>query len=400
MKLTRKSLLFFAFILTILLLFYVNYDFSQKNPGGADSVPRWLGTKAFFYEGISPYSNIVSERSQIFITGRLAEGKEDRQLFVYPFYVVIFYLPFIWLPFNVARAIWMVLTELSIIGITIFSIKLYKWNPPVWLLGISIGLSLLMYNSIRTIILWQMAGLVAFLIIFSIWALKEKKDVLAGIAMALATIKPQMVFLILPLLVIWTLRYRRRFVISLSITLIILIGISFVIEPTWVSLMLKQIKDYPDYTITPSILFIFSGLFPVGLNIIIRWLLFITLFGWMLWEWKIVFFEKLNIDYAIALSLLITNIIIIRTATTNYLMMLPVFFYIFSIAEKEYSKLSYLPVLGMELTYFFGAWIIFALTVNKGVETWPGYFPMPVLLMCGLIWVRFIRKSNLSVSKL
>lgn len=400
MKLYKKILLFSIFLLLILFLFYIHYDYTQKNPGGADSIPRWVGTYAWFNKGINPYSDYVSEQSQLHISGRLSKDNEDRQLFVYPFYVVIFYLPFIWLPFNIARAIWMILIEFSIIGMVVCSIKLYKWTPPIWLFTVSILLSLLMYNSIRTIILWQMAGLVAFLIIFSIWALREKKDILAGIALGLATIKPQMIFLIIPILVLWALRKRMMFVVSLGITLIILAGFSFVFEPNWLSEMVTQIKEYPNYTVTPSVLYIFTGFFPSGIGIPMKWILLIFFILWLLWEWKIVICKKENFDFAVALSLLITNVIVIRTATTNYLMMLPVFFYVFSIAEKKYGYSSYLPILFMQLLFFIATWVLFALTLDNGFETWPSYFPIPVFLFCSLIWIRYVKKEDLSLSGL
>jgi glycosyl transferase family 87 len=398
MSVQRKVILPAILIIAILALFYVQYDFAQKNPGGADSVPRWLGARAWWYEGLSPYSNVVSEQGQLMISGRLAEGNEDKQLFVYPFYVVIYYLPVIWLPFNVARAIWMILLELSVAGIVFLSAKTYNWSPPVWLIGASIGFTVLMYNSIRTIILWQLAGFVAFLIIFAVWALKEKRDVLAGISIALATIKPQMIFLILPLLFLWALRRRPRFVLSLIISLAVLAGFSFIAQPTWLGDMLAQIQEYPSYTAIPALLYIFTGFFPSNVGMVLQWTLLTAFVAGLLWEWKLVLLDNRDFDFAVVLTLLITNIIVTRSATTNYLMMLPSFFFVFAVMEKIDAEKSYPRVFLLQLVYFIGGWILFALTINNGAETWPTYFPMPLLLLGGLIWVRLYHKDYLSPS--
>ncbi|MGA7606392.1 MAG: glycosyltransferase family 87 protein [Anaerolineales bacterium] len=389
MSIQRKVFLSTILILTLLALFYVQYDFAQKEPGGDDSVPRWLGAQAWLYKGISPYSDIVSQQSQTVISGRLAQGNQDKQLFVYPFYVIIFYLPVIWLPFNVARAIWMVLLELCTAGIVFFSAKTYNWSPPPWLLGVSIVLTVFMYNSVRTIILWQMAGVVAFLITFALWALKSNRDVLAGISLALATVKPQMVFLILPLLVImWSIRKRTRFVLSVVISLALLAGFSFLAQPTWLADMLAQMKVYPSYSVIPALLYIFTGFFPASIKTVLQWALLAVFIIWLLWEWTPVLLHHREADYAIVLTLLITNIIVIRSATTNYLMMVPVFFFIFAIMEKTDKKKSYFYVLLLQLFYFIGIWVLFASTVYQGFETWPNYFPMPLLLLGGLIWAR------------
>src|SRR5258708_28884585 len=121
----------------------------------------------------------------------------------------------------------------------------------------------MMYNSIRTIILWQLAGSVAFLIILAVWALKSKRDILAAVSLALASIKPQMVFLILPLLVIWALLNKRsRFVLSLVLSLGMLAGLSFISIPSWLGDMLNQIRQYPSYT-TPALLYVITGSFPI-----------------------------------------------------------------------------------------------------------------------------------------
>ena len=63
MSAQRKVFLSTILILTLLALFYVQYDFAQKDPGGNHLVPRWLGTQAWLYKGISPYSDIVSQQS-------------------------------------------------------------------------------------------------------------------------------------------------------------------------------------------------------------------------------------------------------------------------------------------------------------------------------------------------
>ncbi|HEX7567931.1 MAG TPA: glycosyltransferase family 87 protein [Anaerolineaceae bacterium] len=212
-----------ALFLSLIILFVTQYQFSILHPGGNDSLPRWLGTKYWIEYGLSPYSEKVSQEAQLHIFGRLAHTWEDQQYFVYPFYVVLFYLPIIWLPFEAGRALGMLAIEAALAVTVFLSARMFKWSPKNGLLGLTLGFSIFFYNGFRTIILWQPAGIVAGLIAVSLWIFKEKRDFLAGICLALATIKPQMVIVIVPFLALWALYNRRwKFIAGLSGTMLVL----------------------------------------------------------------------------------------------------------------------------------------------------------------------------------
>lgn len=374
-------------------LVYVQYQFSTRFQGGNDSTPRWVGTQSWFYDGLNPYSDEVTRRSQIAIYGRPANPDEDQVLFVYPFYVTFFYIPVIWLPYDLARTIWMVILEGCIVGIVILGRQTYKWSPPLWLFGLTLCWAILFYHSLRTIILWQLAGLVALLIALALWALKNEHDLLAGICLALATIKPQMVFLILPFITIWSLTARRfKVATSMAATLLGLAGISFVLMPGWLTGMWQQMISYPTYTRTSSPLLTLTTKMLPFLGSWSGWLLTALLIGWLLWEWGRVFAHNdVNFDWVIALTLVITNLVVVRTATTNYLMMLPALFYLFALWEKEYGKSSYYWVAAFELVYFVGTYWLFAVTLVAQREHWSLYLPLPFLVLAGLVLAR--RKS-------
>jgi hypothetical protein len=60
---------FFLIVLilaALVLLFFVNYQFVQDEPGGNDFLARWMGAKSWLIDGLSPYDPEVSLRTQEF----------------------------------------------------------------------------------------------------------------------------------------------------------------------------------------------------------------------------------------------------------------------------------------------------------------------------------------------
>ena len=116
--LSRWRILILLLLMPVLLagLSYANYQFSLQAPGGNDFLPRYLGARAFLLEGKSPYDSSVSEEAQRSIYGRLAnpEAGEDIAHFVYPMPVLLFVGPLAWLPYPLARALWMTLLQVSL----------------------------------------------------------------------------------------------------------------------------------------------------------------------------------------------------------------------------------------------------------------------------------------------
>jgi len=382
------------FGLMVFLVLWINllvfYQFTLIAPGGNDSIPRWIGTKAWLYEGIDPYSAEVTSRSQKMIYGRLATAGEDQQKFVYPFYTILYYLPFVWMKFEWARAVYMLILELAIIAMIVVSIKALDWSPPRWLMISTILFGILCYHSIRTIVLWQLAGICAFFITLALWGIKNKQDIIAGISLALASIKPQMVFLIIPFLFGCGLILKRwKISITMLVTLLVLVGGSFLLLPAWLSEMIRQIEDYAHYTDTVSPLHIITHtIFPL-LGDKAEWALILILIVWLIYEWlQVSSFESEHFIWVFMLTLIITNLIALRTATTNYLMMFPVLILLFQKLSISHIQKVNLWIWMIELVYLIGTWVLFIVTVQGREEQWQMYLPFPLFLLIGMIIIR------------
>ena len=107
-------------IAALVLLTVANYMFVQQNPGGNDFLVHWVGTRALFVDGLSPYSDTVAERIQTLAYGRPAEPGEHELRVAYPLYSVLVFLPYAFFgDYEIARALWMTTLEAGLVGLAI-----------------------------------------------------------------------------------------------------------------------------------------------------------------------------------------------------------------------------------------------------------------------------------------
>ena len=363
--------------------------FTSKVPGANDFYPRWKGAQLFWQDGIDPYSQTATEAIQKGLYGRLATADEDQVLFVYPFYTIFLLWPLVTLDYAWVQAIWLVIVQFSIIGGVILGLRLVNWHVPVWLLAVILLWSVIFYNSTRTIILGQFAGPIFLCTVGCLLALKHDHDVLAGILLSWTTVKPQMSYLLIPALLLWAIGQRRwRFVIGFGGAMIFLAGLSFILLPGWLTSFVAQVGYYPAYTITGSPLWVLTGYYWPQSGKPVEWLLIVLLLGYLLWQWrKLPRLTAVDTEFLviISLTLIITNMVIVRTATTNYIIMyLPLLLVLKTIGDnRRWGKLliTLLIVFGTV-----GMWLLFLTTMQGDLEHPITYLPLPFALLFALIW--------------
>jgi hypothetical protein len=402
----------FGIVLTLLLiclviagLTYANLRFSNLYPGGNDFLARWNGARYWLVEGISPYDERVSLDTQQKIYGHAADPSkgEDKNHFVYPLPSMLFFGLFGLLDYPLARALWMTALEFSLIGLAIVGLRLADWKVPLWKATILILFSLLWYHALRTVIIGQFAAINALLIALSLLLIKQKQDFIAGFVLSLSIAKPQMSFLIIPYVLIWALSVKRWELWWGTLSgLVIQMGVSLALMPDWPAQMLRQVFDYPNYTAIGSPLSIIANAMP-GIGRPLNIFLHVIFLGYLLIEWVISLRKDTpHFMWTALLTLVITNMVVVRTATTNYVMLLPVLFYIFAIWEERWKTAGQffmwlsLAVLGV------GLWVLFIVTVQGNIEQSIMYLPLPFFSLLGLWWVRWwaIRPPRLMMEEL
>jgi hypothetical protein len=383
------AFLLLAGLLAILTVF--NYRFSLLEPGGNDFLARWNGARAWLVEGRSPYAPSVTLEAQRLIYGRPADPShgEDLAQFVYPLHSMILFAPFAFLSYPVARALWMTLLEAGLVGLGLASVELVGWRPRPWMLGIAVAFGLLWYNGLRGLIDGNTAVLVALAMVAALLAIQRRRDFVAGLLLGLSTIKPQMAFLLLPFVLIWAIPRRRWKLFGWSLAFCLLLpGAFLVVMPDWPLQMLRQMQIYPSYVPIGSPVSILAA--ETGaLSTAVTWFLTAAFVLYLLVEWVITLRgQEDRFLWTALMTLVVTNWVAYRTATTNYVVMLPVVFLVAAYLESRWPLCGRALALAELGFVFLVGWAVFLTTISGNLEQWPAYLPLPILAILGLLALR------------
>lgn len=339
-------------------------------PGHNDFMSRWEGARSFWVDGLNPYGEQASLNIQVQIFGRASVEGEDPGFFVYPFYINFFLFPLVYMSYAWASAIWMVLLEVCLIASLFLLLSLYQWRPRPWLLALLVLWNILEYYAGRGLLLGQVGITVYLCEVLTLWALAKEHDTLAGVALAISTFKPQMGFLLIPFLILWGLRARRwSFVIAFAVTLGIFMVASFLLEPSWLGDWIAQMRLYPEYTSaaypdTGSPVWIVMQHY-LGLGAAGEWALNLFLLLPMLWGWFTVLVQRRDerFMWALMLTLMVTHLVALRTATTHFVVfIIPLIFYFKLITQR--SRRGSLWVALILLVLLILPWAQFLITVQ------------------------------------
>ncbi|HXM10248.1 MAG TPA: glycosyltransferase family 87 protein [Terriglobales bacterium] len=228
----------------------------------SDLYPRWVGARELLLNGRDPYSAEVAREIQTGYYGRPLDPSRvndprDQQGFAYPVYVVFCLAPTIRLPFAIVQKgfFWLLLILTS--ASTVLWLRVLRWSAPLWAQFSLLLLTLGSLGVMQGLKLQQMSLLIAGLLAIAMRLLASNYAVAAGVLLAVATVKPQLVFLLLLWLAIWTLadwRCRCRLAISFLVTMAILLAASEWYLPHWIPRFWQAVREYRSYTGTVSVM--------------------------------------------------------------------------------------------------------------------------------------------------
>ncbi|MBT3392200.1 MAG: DUF2029 domain-containing protein, partial [Chloroflexi bacterium] len=371
-----------------------------------DFLARWMGAHKWLLEGLSPYDPQVSLATQEMIYGRPADPAKDEDIghFVYPLPSMVFFAPFGVFDYPLARALWMTTLELALAALTLISLRLVAWRPSPWQMALMFLFSVLWYHGARTIIVGQFAAIEALLIAAALLFILREQDGLAGFLLALGVAKPQMLYLILPFILLWAYSQRRFRLIwgfLVSSALIFVISLAFI--PNWPVQMIWQMLDYPEYSDRiGSLISIITSPLP-GIQPQLNAALWIFLWGYLLVEWVLAWKKGPRwFLWTAAMTLVLTNFLTARAATTNYVMMIPALILIFRVWVERWGKKGQAVVWGVMAVALVGLWVLFIQTVQGNLEQPAMYVPLPLFCLLGLWWVRwwFVRSAFLPAEEI
>lgn len=222
----------------------------------SDLYPRWLGARELFLHHRDPYSPEVTREIQAGYYGRPLDSSRpndprDQQGFAYPLYVVFLLAPTITLPFSIVQvAFRWFLIVLTAVTVPLW-LRALRWHPSKSTMAILIILTLGSFPAVQGIKLQQLSLVVSSLIAGCVALLAAGHLLLAGVVLALATIKPQLALPLAAWLLLWSLtdwRHRQRFLWGFLATMAALLAAAQYLLPGWISRFREALVAYRDYT--------------------------------------------------------------------------------------------------------------------------------------------------------
>ncbi|MGC1371935.1 MAG: glycosyltransferase family 87 protein [Candidatus Sulfotelmatobacter sp.] len=235
-----------------------------------DLYPRWVGTRELLLHGRNPYGADVSHEIQLGFYGHVVEQKFDvpgapvidEQRFVYPVYVVFLLAPIARLDFPVVQR-WapLFLGTLTIVSVMLW-VYVLRWRPPRIAIVTIVLFVLSTPQIMQGLRLRQLGFAVAFLLALSAWCLVRNHLAIAGVFLALSTIKPQMAVLPLAWFLFWGLsgaRKRWPLLAGFGIVFAVLVGLGEIVLPRWPRYFVEGLFAYRNYFPTTSLLCLVFG---------------------------------------------------------------------------------------------------------------------------------------------
>ncbi len=391
-------LLILAGLLAFAAIVWGIYTFkSRPYPGANDFFSRYAGARSFWIEGLDPYGEEASQAIQIGIYGRPAREDEDPGYYAYPMYTTLLLAPLTPLPYAWAEAIWLALLIALQIGALALLIDVFDWRPGPSLLGLSVLWAIFFYPAARGILLGQPGLVVYFLEVLALWALVRRRDTLAGVVLAISTIKPQMGFLFVPFLLLWGLRERRwQLVGAFTLVWAGLMAWSFIVLPGWFGKWWEQLARYPSYTAIGSPLWVLTRLYLPFLGAPGEIAIGGALLALTLWAWWQVIVQRRAVEFGwtVALTLTVTHLIAVRTATPHFVVFnVPLFFYFATLTTADRRRGPGVVAL-TQVVLISGLWVLFLLTLQGKFEHPAMYLPLPfgslfLLLVSRKLWLQY-----------
>jgi hypothetical protein len=242
----------------VLIPHQISDSAARGRPRGnlSDLYPRWIGARELLLHGRDPYQADVTREIQAGYYGRPLDASRpgdpiDQQGFAYPVYVVFYLAPAVRLDFAIVqRAFFWILVFITAAGVLLW-LRVLDWRVSFPAQAAIVALSLGNLPVLQGLKLQQLTLLVAAMCAAAMALLVAGRSLVAGMVLALATIKPQLVLPLLLWLAIWSLsdlRRRYRWAASFLIVLIFLCAASELVLPHWVGRFWRAVGEYWQYT--------------------------------------------------------------------------------------------------------------------------------------------------------
>jgi hypothetical protein len=409
---TRDILTVFALVALGLLLaaglVVFNWWLGQRYGTGQAFLPAWNGARAFLFDNTDPYSQTVSQQTQLAVYERAARAGEYPYALDIPFPLfLLFLLPLylyqllqmllpalpvpdpswtIW-----ARAVWMALSEAGLVLLVFFSLRLADWRPPRWFTVLLLAFALTWFYAASALLDGSFSILLVLALVGALFAMRDFHDELAGFLLAVSAMKWEATLLLWLFLLLATLTARRwRVFAGMGMTWFVLAAIALLVYPDWFWPYARAVAANwrADDILTPA-RFLEAWLPNIGANLsllIVSILLLILVIEW---------FGALRgknfrrVAWVFALAIAATPLLGFSNTFASLAPLVFSFLFILPFAWERWKKYPHL-VLTILLLLFFGLpLVIRAFSLLPFLADGLLFLLPPALSIFGLYWVRW-----------
>jgi hypothetical protein len=231
------------------------------NGAWPDLYSPWFGSQAALH-GQDPYSPVVTEQIQRQIYGHVLAPTEswDREAFVYPAFIVLFLGPFTALPWPFVHLLFALLAPPAVALTAWCWLRICRPNFRRRTGVIAMLLILASWPSVWGYFQCQPSLFVLAALSLAVLFFRCGWDIPAGILLAAAAVKPQLMILLVPWLVLLALSHRRwRLIAAFFAAGAVLVGASLAIVPGWIPRWIHAGRAYARYPAKIPLLVFLSG---------------------------------------------------------------------------------------------------------------------------------------------
>ena len=356
---------------------------------GGDFYPIWLTGRALLThkaDRTDPYTPEMTRSIQTGLYGRPMDPQRpsdpppDYRAFSYPLYTDLLAAPLLPFDFSAVR----VVLSLLIVPLTGASVLLwmgaFRIQIPRAILTIFIILTLTSYPVLEGLYALQAGLFVGAALALSVAALACNRMWLSGILLALASVKPQMVWLFAAFLLLWAASdwpRRKGFALGFLLTMALLCAASQFLLPGWFSGWWHSLATYSGYTLPPLPQLLLGKYAGSAVSLALLALASTVC-------WKIRHHRAGSAEFSLCVSLVLTvTAILLPTGGAVYdqVILLPAIFWLWSRRHEIAGASHPLRVLALAaLVALFWQWIT-ASAVAVISLAWPHWTHTPAVLV-------------------
>jgi hypothetical protein len=294
--------------------------------------------------------------------------------------------------FPVVRGIWMLLSEIALVGLIHSFIRSLEWESPFWLYILLMIFGVFGYYSLAALGSGTPTVVITFLILAIVYLLRSFSDELAGALLFLVAYQWEVSALFFLFVIVFVFANRRWKVLSgFGMSLAILLAISFLAYPGWGLPYLRGVLS--DWHRGANLTFghVMSMWFPTARFSIQLWTsLFLGIILFLEWLGSINSYHR-RIVWTVCLSLAATPLMGFAIFPSNHVVLLPSLILIVMLAWERWTRRRVLYVLLVLLGAFLIPFWLYA-RVSMGSPAIYSDLLMilpPVAAIIGLYWMRW-----------